>query len=117
MNPAARAILLDPDTPFGGIDLQVIVDNQRPVPAGTAFFPQYLQRAGYDFRAVWFSDQAEQIRKTIKEDNCQCPLANAAYTNMLLHAPTLMRVAARTFGMNRKQEVKKSGEALWQKST
>lgn len=76
-----------------------------------------LQRTGYDFRAVWFSDQAEQIRKTIKENNCQCPLANAAYTNMLLHAPTLMRVAARTFAMNRNQEVKKSGEALWQKST
>jgi len=24
-----------------------IVDNQRPVPEGTTFFPQYLQRAGY----------------------------------------------------------------------
>jgi N-acetylglucosamine-6-sulfatase len=25
-----------------------VVDNQRPVPAGTVFFPQYLQRAGYE---------------------------------------------------------------------
>jgi len=24
-----------------------VVDNQRPVPAGTLFFPQYLQKAGY----------------------------------------------------------------------
>ena len=24
-----------------------VVDNQRPVPAGTEFFPQYLQRGGY----------------------------------------------------------------------
>lgn len=24
-----------------------VVDNQRPVPAGTVFFPQYLQKAGY----------------------------------------------------------------------
>lgn len=24
-----------------------VVDNQRPVPAGTTFFPQYLQQAGY----------------------------------------------------------------------
>ena len=24
-----------------------VVDNQRPVPAGTVFFPQYLQQAGY----------------------------------------------------------------------
>jgi MoaA/NifB/PqqE/SkfB family radical SAM enzyme len=75
-----------------------------------------LQRADYDFRAVWFSDQAEQIRQTIKGNNCQCPLANAAYTNMLLHPPTLMRVAARAFTMNCNQGMKKSGEALWQKS-
>jgi MoaA/NifB/PqqE/SkfB family radical SAM enzyme len=76
-----------------------------------------LQRAGYDFRAVWFSDQAEQIRQTIKESNCQCPLANVAYTNMLLHPPTLVRVAARAVTMNRNQGTKKSGEQLWQKST
>ena len=25
-----------------------VVDNQNPVPPGTTFFPQYLQRAGYD---------------------------------------------------------------------
>ncbi len=25
-----------------------VVDNQRPVPQGTVFFPQYLQRAGYE---------------------------------------------------------------------
>ncbi len=25
-----------------------VVDNQRPVPAGTVFFPEYLQRAGYE---------------------------------------------------------------------
>ena len=24
-----------------------VVDNNTPVPAGTTFFPQYLQRAGY----------------------------------------------------------------------
>ncbi len=24
-----------------------VVDNQRPVPPGTTFFPQYLQKAGY----------------------------------------------------------------------
>ena len=25
-----------------------MVDNNNPVPAGTVFFPQYLQQAGYD---------------------------------------------------------------------
>ena len=24
-----------------------VIDNQRPVPEGTLFFPQYLQKAGY----------------------------------------------------------------------
>ena len=25
-----------------------VIDNQRPVPEGTVFFPQYLQKAGYN---------------------------------------------------------------------
>ncbi|MEA2315457.1 MAG: hypothetical protein QOI03_2149, partial [Solirubrobacteraceae bacterium] len=29
-----------------------------------------------------------------KAGECYCPLANAAYTNMLLHGPTVSKVAA-----------------------
>jgi MoaA/NifB/PqqE/SkfB family radical SAM enzyme len=75
-----------------------------------------LRQADYDFPRVWFSEQAEEIRQTIKRDNCQCPLANAAYTNMLLHPPTLMRVAVRAIAMKRNEIVKKTGEPLWLKS-
>jgi MoaA/NifB/PqqE/SkfB family radical SAM enzyme len=47
---------------------------------------------GYDFGAVWFGDMAEAFRRSVKDKECACPLANASYTNMLLHGPTLARV-------------------------
>jgi len=64
-----------------------------------------LQQADYDFRRVWFSNQAEQVRQTIKGSKCECPLANAAYTNMLLHPPTLGRVAIRALLMKGKKNL------------
>ncbi|HVO85329.1 MAG TPA: radical SAM protein [Syntrophobacteria bacterium] len=54
-----------------------------------------LRREAYDFKRIWLSDQAEQVRRAIKEDGCRCPLANAAYTNILLHPPTMARVTLR----------------------
>ena len=61
-----------------------------------------LQGVDYDFPSVWFSERADRIRQTIKRNNCRCPLANMAYTNMLLHPPTLMRVAVRALLMKGK---------------
>jgi MoaA/NifB/PqqE/SkfB family radical SAM enzyme len=54
-----------------------------------------LRDAGYDFRRVWFSAEAERVRASIRARECHCPLANASYTNMLLHPPTLARVGAK----------------------
>lgn len=51
-----------------------------------------LREAGYDFKKVWFSDRAIQLRGDIKSRRCFCPLANASYTNMLFSLRTLMRV-------------------------
>jgi MoaA/NifB/PqqE/SkfB family radical SAM enzyme len=59
----------------------------------------HLAETGYDFRRVWFSTRADEIRQAIKESRCQCPLANSSYTNMLLHPPTLMVVGARALAM------------------
>jgi MoaA/NifB/PqqE/SkfB family radical SAM enzyme len=42
-----------------------------------------LRETNYDFRRVWFSPEANKLRREIKQGNCFCPLANAAYTNML----------------------------------
>jgi hypothetical protein len=52
-----------------------------------------LRENDYDFGTVWRSGKADQLRRSIKAGECYCPLANAAYTNMLTHAPTVSRVA------------------------
>jgi sulfatase maturation enzyme AslB (radical SAM superfamily) len=54
-----------------------------------------LREHDYDFGTVWRSGKADQLRRSIKAGECFCPLANAAYTNMLAHAPTVTRVATR----------------------
>lgn len=54
-----------------------------------------LREAQYDFRSVWFSATAERVRASIKGKECHCPLANASYTNMLMHVPTVLRVGAK----------------------
>jgi MoaA/NifB/PqqE/SkfB family radical SAM enzyme len=53
-----------------------------------------LRDHDYDFGSVWRSGKAAQLRRSIKAGECYCPLANAAYTNMLMHGPTVTRVAA-----------------------
>lgn len=42
-----------------------------------------LRDVDYDFKTVWYSEEANRIRRSIYEKECHCPLANASYTNML----------------------------------
>lgn len=51
-----------------------------------------LRQSDYDFRKIWFNHDSELERRSIHRRECWCPLANAAYTNMLMDVPTLMRV-------------------------
>ncbi len=37
------------------------------------------------FKKIWFSQKAKKARQEIKKSGCYCPLANAAYTNMLMN--------------------------------
>jgi MoaA/NifB/PqqE/SkfB family radical SAM enzyme len=53
-----------------------------------------LRDHDYDFGSVWRTGKAAQLRRSIKAGECYCPLANAAYSNMLMHGPTVTRVAA-----------------------
>jgi MoaA/NifB/PqqE/SkfB family radical SAM enzyme len=53
-----------------------------------------LRDHDYDFGSVWRTGKAAQLRRSIKARECHCPLANAAYTNMLTHAPTVTKVVA-----------------------
>jgi sulfatase maturation enzyme AslB (radical SAM superfamily) len=57
-----------------------------------------LREHNYDFGSVWRTGKAEQLRRSIKAGECYCPLANAAYTNMLMHGPTVTKVAAEVAG-------------------
>ncbi|HPY95881.1 MAG TPA: radical SAM protein [Candidatus Cloacimonadota bacterium] len=56
-----------------------------------------LKKNNFDFKGIWFSKLAKKERKAIKNKECYCPLANAAYTNMLHDIPTLYRVFIRSF--------------------
>jgi MoaA/NifB/PqqE/SkfB family radical SAM enzyme len=57
-----------------------------------------LRDHDYNFRSVWSSARAAELRRSIKAGECYCPLANAAYTNMLCHVPTLASVGLRVAG-------------------
>lgn len=54
-----------------------------------------LRDTDYDFAPIWFGEQAQAMRRSIAAGECYCPMANVAYSNMLLHPPTLLRVAGR----------------------
>lgn len=51
-----------------------------------------LRENDYNFSKVWNSARAGELRRSIKAGECYCPLANASYTNMLLHPPTVAKV-------------------------
>ncbi len=51
-----------------------------------------LRDNGYDFGALWHSERADAVRRDIRAGNCACPLANQAYSNMLLSPKALLFV-------------------------
>jgi MoaA/NifB/PqqE/SkfB family radical SAM enzyme len=51
-----------------------------------------VRETGYDFWKVWHSHQATQVRQSIKNRECACPLANQSYSNIICHTPSLMKV-------------------------
>jgi hypothetical protein len=54
-----------------------------------------LREHNYDFKEIWFGEKIKEVRRSIYEKECYCPLANASYTNMLMDVPTASRVAAK----------------------
>lgn len=57
-----------------------------------------LRDAAFNFGSIWRGKRARQLRAAIARGECACPMANASYTNMLLHVPTLARVTAGALG-------------------
>lgn len=56
----------------------------------------------YDFQKLWHAEKADEVRKYIKEKNCACPLANQAYSNELMHLPTLMKAGIKVIQFSKK---------------
>jgi MoaA/NifB/PqqE/SkfB family radical SAM enzyme len=52
-----------------------------------------LREHGYDFRTAWFSEQAQHVRTSIKNQECACPLASAAYSSLLCAPKSLLKIA------------------------
>jgi MoaA/NifB/PqqE/SkfB family radical SAM enzyme len=53
-----------------------------------------LREVNYDFKRIWFGTQIKKVRRSIAAKECHCTLANASYTNLLHHSPTLGRLSA-----------------------
>lgn len=53
-----------------------------------------VKEHGYDFWSVWHSKRAEEVRASIKRGECDCPLANQAYANMLLSPRKMLETGA-----------------------
>ncbi len=60
-----------------------------------------LREYDYDFQKLWYSKKAEKVRRYIRHGKCACPLANQAYSNILMHFPSLFKAGVKTikFGM------------------
>jgi MoaA/NifB/PqqE/SkfB family radical SAM enzyme len=57
-----------------------------------------LRDFGYDFKALWNDAQAKEVRRHVHDGKCACPLANQAYSNMMLHLPSLANVCWHVIG-------------------
>jgi len=51
-----------------------------------------MRASGFDFDAVWRSPAARAERRAIANRECACPLANAAYTSILVNPRALLAV-------------------------
>jgi MoaA/NifB/PqqE/SkfB family radical SAM enzyme len=53
-----------------------------------------LRETNYDLRPIWNGAAMAQLRRSIYQGECNCPMANASYANMILHPQTMAKVVA-----------------------
>jgi len=51
-----------------------------------------LREYNYNFKKMWYSKKAREVRKYIKDGKCHCPFANQSYSNILINFRTMLRV-------------------------
>jgi MoaA/NifB/PqqE/SkfB family radical SAM enzyme len=54
-----------------------------------------LKSVNYDFWKIWHSSRADEVRASIRRGECDCPLANQAYANILL-SPRALALVGKT---------------------
>jgi MoaA/NifB/PqqE/SkfB family radical SAM enzyme len=53
-----------------------------------------LRENDYDLRHIWRGEAIANLRASIYRGECDCPMANASYVNMLLHPPTVAKIVS-----------------------
>jgi MoaA/NifB/PqqE/SkfB family radical SAM enzyme len=71
-------------TPYGDIWACCTLGYDKPM--------GNLRDYNYDFKMLWNSSEAKQVRGYIRAGHCNCPMANQTYSNILMHGPSLLRV-------------------------
>jgi MoaA/NifB/PqqE/SkfB family radical SAM enzyme len=56
-----------------------------------------LRDVEYNFKRIWHSAQAKEVRRYIKNGNCYCPLANQAYNTILCNFRSVIKVIKNLF--------------------
>lgn len=51
-----------------------------------------LRKENYDFKKIWYSRKADEVRDYIKRGKCYCPLANQYYSNILCDFRSMLNV-------------------------
>ena len=85
---------------FGGISNVHLNYNGELWPCCVLGYKQpmgNLRQNGYEFKSIWHSKKAKQVRTYIKDKKCWCPLANQAYSNILCHPPSMLKVFGNLF--------------------
>ncbi len=70
-----------------GADGEVWTCSTRAQPLG------FLREVDYDFRRVWFSEEAEKLRTSIRNRECACPMVSSAYMSMIADWRSMLRIA------------------------
>ncbi len=53
-----------------------------------------LRENNYDLKKIWQSEAMANMRHSIYQGECHCPMANASYANMVLHPATMAKVTS-----------------------
>lgn len=81
-----------------GADGEVWTCSTRAQPIG------FLRESGLDFRRIWHSTEAQELRRSIRAGECACPMVTATYMSMLVDPRSALRIGLSLIGLGGKLE-------------